>query len=71
MELTNDEKINIINSHIKNLVYNKYNVELSLIEENSKPSPDEKNVNTLNEQISQFNLQFIALQAEATKLTSI
>jgi len=71
MELTNDEKINIINSHIKNIAYNKYNLEITLIEENAKINPDEKTMATINEQISQFNIQFEALNLEASKLTSI
>jgi hypothetical protein len=68
MELTNEEKINIINSHIKNIAYNKYNSELELIEENAKPNPDEKTVITITEQISQFNVQVEALNAELAKL---
>ena len=34
LELTNEEKVTIINSHLKNLAYNKFNIEISVIEEN-------------------------------------
>ena len=66
--LSNEEKISIIDQHIKNLEYNKYNLEISLIEENAVASPDATNLSTLNAQISALSLKLSALQTEKSGL---
>ena len=66
--LSNEEKISIIDQHIKNLEYNKYNLEISLIEENSVANPDATNLSTLNAQISALSLKLSALQTEKSGL---
>ena len=33
--LSNEEKAGIINQHLKNLQYNKFNLEISVVEENA------------------------------------
>lgn len=67
--LTNEEKINIINSHMKNLGYNKFNLEVSVIEENAKTSPVAETLSSLNSQISEINAQITALETELASLT--
>jgi hypothetical protein len=70
IELTNEEKTTIVNSHLKNLVYNKYNLTISVIEENAKTSPNSDTLSSLNSQISEIDDQMAALQAELASLTA-
>lgn len=64
VNLTKDEKIAIINSHQKNILLNKYNLEISVIEENAKTSPDASIISNLNSEISESNSKLEALQTE-------
>lgn len=50
MELTNDEKRVILESHIKNALTNIYNLHISLIAEQAKENPNSEIVNSLSEQ---------------------
>ena len=68
MELTKQEKTDIINQHQRNLVYNKYNTELSIVEENAKTSPDAEVIATLNAKINELTSQLNALKSELDSL---
>jgi len=70
IELTPEEKIGIINSHIKNISYNKYNNEIALLEENTKTNKDTVIIAKLNADISEAESQISALNQEAAKFTS-
>jgi hypothetical protein len=50
------------------LVYNKYNTELSIVEENAKTSPDAEVIATLNTKINELTSQLNALQSELNLL---
>lgn len=67
IELTADEKIGIINSHLKNVGYNKYNLELSLIKETAKAVQDTLAIAKINEELSETELQIQALNEELQK----
>ena len=67
-ELTIDEKIQIINNHIKNLKTNKYNLEVSLIEENALELVSDVTVSSLTTEISNTISRIQALEAEIIKL---
>jgi hypothetical protein len=67
--LTNDEKIAIVNSHKKSLCYAQYGVQINLLEENSKSSPIAASVQSLNNQIEDYNKQIAALDAEIASLS--
>ena len=67
-QLTNEEKISIINSHLKNLEYNKFNIEMSIVEENAKSAPDSSTLSSLNSQMSEIDVQIAALNAESATL---
>lgn len=69
-ELTSQEKIEIINSHKKNVAYNLYNVNISIIEEKAKASPNQDLIANLNIQTADIQNQIAALDAEITKLIS-
>ena len=66
--LSKEERTQIINSHKKNLAMNKYNLEISVIVENSRQTPDPTNIANLNEQASGIDLQIAALDEELTNI---
>lgn len=68
--LSNEEKLQVINSRIKSLNYNKYNLDIDLIIENAKASPVAATISSLNTSISEVNSQIAALTTEAAKYTS-
>jgi hypothetical protein len=63
-ELTNDEKRNIINQHLRNLKYSQYGIEISIVEENAAVTPDQENLSTLNGQLANINGKMDVLVAE-------
>jgi len=68
LEITNEEKIDIINTRIKNLKIGRYNLEVSLIEENSLDEPSEATSSLLTQEIANTNKRIEALELELTKL---
>ena len=66
--LSNEEKAGIINQHLKNLHYNKFNIEISIVEENAKTTPESEALANLNTQLADFNSRIEALEAELDKL---
>jgi hypothetical protein len=66
--LSNEEKTGIINQHLKNLHYNKFNIEISIVEENAKSTPETQALASLNTQLSDFNSRITALEEELDKL---
>lgn len=69
-ELTNEEKIDIINQHIRNLGFSKYNLETTLLSENAVATPDSAKVNSLTQQISDVDLKISALESEISTLSA-
>ena len=67
--LTNEEKLSIANQHKKSLEYAKYNVEISLIEENAVTSPSEEITAALNGQLAELNKKIAAIDAEIASIT--
>jgi hypothetical protein len=67
--LTNEDKIGVITSHIKNLQFNKYNAEITLVEENALANPSTDNITRANSTIASADLQIAALEAQITALT--
>jgi hypothetical protein len=63
-ELTNDEKRNIINQHLRNLKYSQYGIQISVVEENAAVTPDQENLSTLNGQLANINGKIDVLVAE-------
>jgi len=65
--LSNAEKAQIINQRIKNLNYNKYNLDIDLLVENTKASPLASSISTISASISDVNAQIAALTTELAK----
>lgn len=68
MELTNEEKISIINQHLKNIVANKYNLHIALIEESASQNPDGAAIAGLNSKIDAEQAKYDALMVEYQSL---
>jgi hypothetical protein len=68
-ELSNEEKISIIESHLRTLGYSKYNLEVNLMEEESATTPAADAVASVNAQISSVNKKIAALIAELATLS--
>lgn len=66
--LTDNEKAAIIKAHIKNIASNKYNAELSLIEENLLQEPNQDILSSSQNRISIYDAQIDALESELSKL---
>lgn len=66
VELGKEEKAQIINSHKRTLAYNKYNLEIDILQENAKSNPSATGIANIQAQISDINNQVSALDAELT-----
>jgi hypothetical protein len=68
MELTNEEKISILNQHIKNIVVNKYNLHVSILAEEAADPIDQIKIDALNNQIDAEQAKYDALLVEYNSL---
>jgi hypothetical protein len=68
-ELTNEEKISIIDQHLKNLEYNRYNLEISMIELTSGTIQKQDSIENLQAEIDSIVSQQTALAAEKVSLS--
>lgn len=70
MELTNEEKTSIVTQHIKNVMLNIYNLQLSLIGENAIDPINQTNIDNLNKQLLIENAKVQALEEELNRLAN-
>jgi hypothetical protein len=68
--LTNEEKINIIDQHIKTVEYSIYGTELDLIEANAVSFPDTQLIAALDARLVEAGLRKSALESEKASLTT-
>ena len=69
IELTNEEKLNIVNQHLKSVDYSIYGLQLDLLEINSISNPDASQVSNINTRITASNAKRAALVTERNSLT--
>lgn len=69
--VSDEDKIHIINQHIKNYSYNKYNLEVSLLAENALTVPDPGSVDSLLSQIQQIDQKISALENERNSIEGV
>jgi len=69
--LTNEEKLNIVNQHIKSVEYSLYGHELDLIQANAVSSPDANQITAINARITESNAVKAALVTEKNSLTVV
>lgn len=70
VSLTDQEKITIVSSKLKNLNYNKFSIEVDRLAENAKSSPDAESVSRFDALLTENALQISALSAELSKYTA-
>jgi hypothetical protein len=68
VELTNDEKINIVMQHVKTVSLNIYNLQVLLISEQAAEPVNEETVSNLNNKILAETSRMEALESELTRL---
>lgn len=68
-ELTNEEKSVIVLQHLKNVLYSEYNAMLTLAQEQALSEPNQTNINTLTNQLSDILSQKEILQTELDSLS--
>jgi hypothetical protein len=68
-QLTNEEKISIIDQHLKILEYNKYNLKISLLEMISGNMAKPESISDLELQIDSINKKQKALTQELDTVT--
>ena len=66
--LTNADKLNLIDQHIKSIDYQAYNLELDLIEANAESPVNSDTVSTLNTRMNALAAKRTALESEAATL---
>lgn len=69
IELSTEDKIGIAEQHLKNVLYNEYNAQLTLIEAQSVSVPNQSNIDSANAQLRDIAAQKAALQSEIDSLT--
>ena len=68
MELTNQEKIDIINQHYKSSMQNAFDIQLRIIEENALENPNQDTINALN---NNLNIEITKQKALDEQLLSL
>jgi hypothetical protein len=68
--LSKEERTQIVNSHKKNLAMNKYNLELSVLTENAKVTPDADTLSSLNAQTAVIDNQIAVLDEELASISA-
>lgn len=66
--LTLEERRDIIDQHLRSLAFKKYNLEVSLLEEEAAQIPNQGAVEDLNKQLLNANAQIVALAEEKESL---
>jgi hypothetical protein len=66
--LSNEEKTGIINQHLRNLHYSKFNIEISLVQENARVQKETETIVSLNAELADVETRITALEAELDKL---
>lgn len=66
--LTNADKLNIVNQHIKSLDFQIYNAQIDLLEANADSPVNSENVSAINSRIASLNAKRDVLEAEAAPL---
>jgi hypothetical protein len=67
--LTNEDKIGLISQHKRNIEMNKYNLELTLIEENALSTPNAETVANITAQVNEAAAKIAALDAELASIS--
>lgn len=67
--LTDADKLNVVNQHIKSLDFQIYNAELDLIEANAESPVNAESVSAINARLTGLNAKRTVLAAEAAQFS--
>jgi uncharacterized lipoprotein YajG len=67
-ELNTEEKVSIVNQHLRNISFKKYNLDLSLVEEQALSAPNEERIAVINSDMAEVVAQIAALLLELESL---
>jgi hypothetical protein len=67
--LSNEEKLSVVNQHLKSVEYSIYGLGLDLIEAEAATSPDAEQVSAINARMADANARKTVLLAEKSSLT--
>ena len=70
MSLSKEDKLSIIDQHLRNIEYSIYGSELDLIEAQAVESPDTVSIASINNRITAATAKKTALLAERTEVES-
>ena len=70
-DLSNEEKVAIVNQHIRNARLNEYNAQVALLIEDTKEQANQFNIDQLQKQIASEQSKIEILQKEIDRLLSI
>ncbi len=68
-QLTNEEKISIINQHLKNLSLSRYSIEIGKMEDAAVITPEQLAGTSYDSQLQEIDLKISALTTELTELS--
>lgn len=68
-ELTNEEKNNIIITHLRTLAFQKYNLEVSVLEEQALEEPNQETIDALDAQVQVVQSKISRLETESNSLS--
>lgn len=66
--LSNEEKLTIVNQHLRNIDYALYGLQLDLLEANSVSPVDTEAVSVIDARVTALNSKRSALESEANSL---
>jgi len=69
--LTKQDKIQIISSHLRNLEYRKYGIELDIIVEQAKTAPVSEVISKNQEYLDEISNQMAALNTELAAVNAL
>ena len=69
MSVSDDDKVSIINNHIRNIELTKYTSEIMLMTQQAISSPDQRLIDMYTAQIADANLQLSILAEQKNSLT--
>lgn len=69
--LTKADKLQLINSHKRSIEYSKYGLELDIIQENAKSTPNQEEITRLEDLVEDADRQLTALNAELVEVEAL
>lgn len=69
--LSKNEKVQIIESRLRGLEYKKFGLEIDLLVENAKNTPDSESVSNIENAIQEVSGQLSVLNAELTEVNAL